>query len=74
LTEIVDQARLAIYTVAGRKVFEDDLGTFAGYNQYRWNGRDSAGDRLASGTYLYKVNVKSARGEREFVGRLVKIE
>ena len=41
LTEMVDQARLAIYTVAGRKVFEDDLGAFAGYNQYRWNGRDS---------------------------------
>jgi hypothetical protein len=74
LTEIVDQTRLAIYTIAGRKVFEDDLGTFAGYNQYRWDGRDSAGDRLANGAYLYKVSVKSARGEREFVGRLVKIE
>ena len=74
LTETVEQARLAIYTVAGRKVFENDLGAFAGYNQYRWDGRDSSGDRLANGTYLYKVSVKSARGEREFVGRLVKIE
>jgi hypothetical protein len=74
LTESVDEAGLAIYTVAGRKIFEAGLSTFAGYNQYRWDGRDSTGDRVANGTYLYRVVVKSSRGEREFLGRLVKLD
>jgi hypothetical protein len=74
LSEPADAARLTIYTVAGRKVFTADLTTFAGYNQFPWGGRDFADDRLANGTYIYRVVVRAAGGEREFTGRLVKLD
>jgi hypothetical protein len=65
---------LAIYTVAGREIFEATVGTAPGYNQYMWDGRDSAGRRVANGTYIYKLRIDSIDGEKEFIGRLVKFE
>jgi flagellar hook assembly protein FlgD len=74
LTQEVTWVRLAIFTVSGRKILEDDLRTFAGYNQHLWDGRDSARDLVANGTYIYKITVESAAGRREFTGRLVKLD
>ncbi|MFZ1946783.1 MAG: C25 family cysteine peptidase, partial [bacterium] len=74
LSEPADRASLTIYTVAGRKVFAADLTTFAGYNQFSWDGRDFVRDRLANGTYVYRVVVEAAGSEREFTGRLVKLD
>ena len=74
LTEEASEARLAIYTVSGRKVLDAAVETFAGYNQYRWDGKDSDGDRVANGTYVYRLVVKSSGGDREALGRIVKLD
>jgi hypothetical protein len=74
LTEEAREARLSIYTVSGRKIFVADVGAFPGYNQYRWDGRDERGDRLANGTYIYKLVVRGGGLEREAVGRVVKLD
>ncbi len=74
LSQDAREARLEIYTVSGRKIFDADLPLTAGYNEFRWDGRDVAGDRIANGTYLYKIVAKSASSEKEFTGWVVKVE
>jgi hypothetical protein len=74
LTSEATEARLAIYTVSGRKIFDAAVAVHPGYNQYRWDGRDSSGRRIANGTYLYKLTVKAGGAEDEAVGRLVKLD
>ena len=65
---------LSIYTVSGRLIFEGDMPATTGYNQYLWDGRDMALDRVANGTYLYRIVAKAGSRERESTGWVVKIE
>ncbi len=46
------RANLGIYTVTGKRIcsMEDDCK--AGFNSMRWDGRDDAGDHIATGTYM----------------------
>ena len=47
---------IEIFTISGRKIL--DIGNIsgrAGYNQYQWDGLDQDGDRLASGSYLFRI-------------------
>ncbi len=59
--QIPDDMRIQIYTVSGRLVKEiskEELGNIRiGQNRtdYRWDGTDQFGDRLANGVYLYRV-------------------
>ncbi|HVP56531.1 MAG TPA: C25 family cysteine peptidase [bacterium] len=73
LSEEAREAHLAIYTVSGRKILDADVGAFPGYNQYKWDGRDSRGDRVANGTYIFKLVVTGA-ARREAVGRVIKLD
>lgn len=53
--EIVD---LTVYTISGQKVATLVQGIRAsGYHQVFWDGRDEAGAVLASGVYLYRLQV-----------------
>jgi hypothetical protein len=74
LTQDVSEVDLSIFTVSGRMIYEADLGPSAGYNEFVWDGRDHTGDRIANGTYLYRIVATSASGERESTGWVVKIE
>ncbi len=47
--------RIKIYTVAGRLVKEISTQGTVGYNQIYWDGRDSDGEIMANGIYLYKL-------------------
>jgi hypothetical protein len=68
------EVRLMIFTVRGRKIVEEEMSGYAGYNQHVWDGRDAGGDEVANGTYIYRVVVEWAEGRREFTGRLVKLD
>jgi hypothetical protein len=68
------EVTLGVYTVSGRLIYEDDIPNTAGYNAYRWDGRDSAADRIANGTYLYRIVAKTGSREREATGWVVKLE
>jgi hypothetical protein len=51
------EARLAVYTVSGLKIWEHRLAADEGFNSINWDGRDYAGDQIANGTYLYVLEV-----------------
>ena len=61
----VENMRLRIYTISGRLIREFDMtddpsvldggGLQIGWNKLRWDGRDSDGDAVATGVYLYRV-------------------
>jgi hypothetical protein len=70
---------LKIFTVSGRRIFEDDtiLGR-SGDNHYHWSGLDDGGGPLANGTYLFHFKATAVSGSQEgtsdeFVGRVVKM-
>ncbi len=62
--ELPDVFRIQIMTVSGKIVKEIDMGELGplriGNNitDYRWDGTDDFGDKLANGVYLYRVVVK----------------
>jgi hypothetical protein len=61
-------ARLAVYDVTGRRVRELAGGTLpAGPHRARWNGRDTAGQRLESGIYLVRLETATGARERKVV-------
>jgi hypothetical protein len=61
-TQVPDDIRISIYTVSGRLIKEitkEELGPLRiGQNrtEYRWDGTDQFGDKLANGVYLYRVS------------------
>jgi hypothetical protein len=49
---------VAVYTVSGRKIWEQASPEARSYHQIRWDGADTEGDKVANGTYLVKVEAK----------------
>ncbi len=55
--------RIVVFSVAGRRVAEIPVaGGAAGEALVPWDGRDGAGDHLANGVYLYRVELDTAVG------------
>ena len=47
---------LTVHDISGRLVCSLDLGALpAGHHQIRWDGRNSAGQNVASGMYLLRL-------------------
>ncbi len=65
-----DNISITIYTVTGkvvREITREQLGPLhIGPNrtEYRWDGTDEYGEKLANGVYLYKVNVLHKDGSK----------
>lgn len=62
LSQIPDELKINIYTVAGRLIKEfilhqSDLNY--DFNRIYWDGRDQDGDLVGNGVYLYKAIMKS---------------
>ncbi|HET9250549.1 MAG TPA: C25 family cysteine peptidase, partial [Candidatus Eisenbacteria bacterium] len=67
--------RVKILTVAGRRVREIDLDGKAGENYIPWDGRDSVGEKVAIGVYLFHVTAESPSGGRvTAVGRALRTD
>ena len=67
--------RIKILTVAGRRVREIDLDGKAGENYIPWDGRDSVGEKVAIGVYLFHVTAESPSGGRvTAVGRALRTD
>ena len=76
--------RIRIFTVGGRliRVIDDAPGDL-NYNSVVWDGRDQDGDEVASGVYLYVIDVEGADGSKaqarfgpmldSNVGRMVRV-
>lgn len=50
--------KIKIYTVSGKLIKEIIAPLNVGYNQIPWDARDSDGDYIANGVYLYKMVVE----------------
>ena len=54
-------AKLSIYDINGKEITTLVDGNFAaGTHQAKWNGKDFAGNVVASGIYLYKLSTPEA--------------
>jgi hypothetical protein len=51
------EVRLSVFTVSGIRIWERRTAAFEGFNSIYWDGRDSVGDKIANGTYLYVLEV-----------------
>lgn len=61
LTQIPDELRIKIFTLAGRLIKEITKNSSElnyDFNHIYWNGRDEDGDLIANGVYLYKIILK----------------
>lgn len=68
-----EDANIYIYTVSGRKIATISIPPSQlriGYNVVRWDGRDDDGDRLANGTYFFKLSIRSSGVPLEQTGRI----
>lgn len=69
--------KINIYTIAGRliKVLEEK-NINQKFVKINWDGRDDEGDRLANGTYLYKLIVKTSNGDysESLIGKMAVIK
>ncbi len=60
LTQIPEEVKIRIFTVAGRLIKEIKLNDKmkVNFNTIFWDGRDEDGNLVANGVYLYKIIVK----------------
>jgi hypothetical protein len=73
LTQIPEEIKIKIFTIAGRLVKELKLTSNElkyDFNKIYWDGRDEDGDVLANGVYLYKVIMKAGNNSEEVTQKL----
>jgi hypothetical protein len=73
----IEQGTIDVFTTSGRKVRRMEIPPDArtpGQNAVFWDGRDSAGDEIANGVYLYTIRV-TQRGQTSVArGKLVRVK
>jgi hypothetical protein len=71
------EVTLKIFTINGRRIYESHFYGSNGDNSIHWLARDQKGQKLANGTYLYKLEARFTDEGRtatdEYVGHLVKL-
>ncbi len=77
LTQPVARFQLDIFTLSGRKIrsFGPLYPPVGFFDRIVWDGRDEAGDRVATGVYIYKATAVPAAGgaEAESFGKVIVI-
>ncbi len=69
--EDIGSVRVKIYSVSGRLIREIEYSAVTGFNQIFWDGKDTDGDYVANGTYLYKIVLDSESDIESKVQKLV---
>jgi len=66
------QAEISIYTLSGRRVWKQDLAlSGAGYQHLTWDGRNQAGETVASGLYFVVLQMD---GKKQAVRKVLVIK
>lgn len=68
---IPEMVKIKIYTVTGRLIRNLEYPAVHGINQIKWDGKDSDGDNLANGTYLYKLVIEDSDFSESQIQKLV---
>ena len=75
-TDVPNQLKIKIYTVAGRLIRDIEVPTSQlriGFNRVHWDGKDQDGDDVANGTYLYQIVYKSGAVQKSVTQKLSRI-
>ncbi len=73
LTQIPDELRISVYTIAGRLVKElvkNSSELNFDFNRIYWDGSDEDGDLLANGVYLYSAVMKKGDKSEKIIQKL----
>jgi len=70
-SEQPSECRIKIYSVSGRLIKVINSHVNIGYNQIYWDGRDSDGDAIANGVYLYKMIIEGDTKTETSIQKLV---
>ena len=68
--EVPEFFKIQIFTVSGKivkEITQDEIGPLrigTHLTDYKWNGTDEYGGRLANGTYLYRLVTENINGEK----------
>ena len=63
--------KIKIYSVSGRLVKIINSPVNIGYNQISWDGRDTDGEYMANGVYLYQLIIDGDAKKETFIQKLV---
>lgn len=77
LPVVPDELKINIYTIAGRKIKEikkTSTDLINGFNKIEWDGTDDDGDKIANGSYLYKVIIRNPEKSYHSIQKLAKIK
>ena len=75
--EITEDARISLelFTLGGRRIKDFSYNNLkVGYNYIEWNGRNSFGDVIANGVYIYVIRATDSDQKSTFIGRCVKFK
>lgn len=75
LTDVAQEAKIVIYTIANRVVWTwQKTDGVIGYQEIPWDGKTSQGFRIANGTYYAKLTVKNSSKKATSIIRIAKLE
>jgi hypothetical protein len=69
MLEQAGPVQLALYSIAGERVYVKEIQGISGMNLFDWNLRNRSGSQVASGLYLYRAHV----GGRIYSGKIAVI-
>ena len=67
--------KLDVYSLGGRRIKSiEKFNLPAGFNVLDWNGRDSFGNEIANGVYIYRLKVINGNSVVSYIGRCAKYQ
>ena len=68
--QLADEVELSIYTIVGELIFTDSHQHVIGSKQFRWDGKNSRGNAIASGIYIYVISATEAGESIQKIGKI----
>jgi len=63
--------QLSLFTVLGERVYESTLQGVMGDNTISWNLQNQNGSGVASGLYIFMVQVDGPNGSEKYFGKVI---
>ena len=71
--QLADEVELTIYTIAGDLIYKDSHQHVIGSKQFRWDGKNSRGNAIAAGVYIYVLAATEAGESIQNIGKISKV-
>ena len=67
------KVHLTLVNVAGERIYQDEFAGGVGENEYNWDLDNQSGSPVASGLYIYVIQVDDGNGVKTFKGKVAVI-